>query len=119
MRKVLVASFVPLVVLATMLIGSASAAVGQCPAGWTTKVEAQTSGELDDVVLEAGTVFCVKAGTQNTGMLTADGTTTLCEYLIEAGIVTRSGDCKNVSHYVVYPSPPPSETPSASASLSP
>jgi hypothetical protein len=79
-----------------------------------TKVDATFDGELDDIVLEAGTVFCVKAGSENTGVLTADGTTTLQEYLFEAGIVDGSGEQgRNVSYYVVYEAEPPATDPPA------
>jgi uncharacterized membrane protein len=74
---------------------AAGAAPGDdCPSGWTTKVESQSDGDLDNVVLPAGTRFCAKGGTNNTGILVADGSTTLAVYL---------GTGQNVSHYVIYP----------------
>jgi hypothetical protein len=73
---------------------NAGAVTDECPAGWTTKVESQVDGDLDDIVLPAGTLFCAKGSTDATGILTADGQTTLFEYL---------GNDHNVSHYVTYP----------------
>jgi hypothetical protein len=84
------------------------------------KVEATggTQAEINDLVLEAGTLFCVKASTGATGYLTADGETTLQEYLFAAGIIDGSGDeGRDVSYYVVYEaeeetaSPTPTPTP--------
>ena len=78
------------------------AVTAECPAGGV-KTESVTDGDLDDVVLAEGTEFCVKSSTEATGTLTADGETTLCEYLLEAGIVGGNPDeCSNVSHYIVY-----------------
>jgi hypothetical protein len=89
---------------------AAGAAPGDdCPSGWTTKVESQIDGDLDDVVLPAGTLFCAKGGTNNTGILVADGTTTLAEYL---------GTGQNVSHYVIYP-PTTSTTPPGTSTTPP
>ena len=73
----------------------------QCPDGGTT-VESLVDGDLDDIVLDAGTAFCVKAGTEASGQMTADGTTTLGEYVALAGILVGSGNTPNVSHYTVY-----------------
>jgi len=85
------------------------------------KVESVVDGDLDNVVLPAGTLFCVKGGPQDaTGYLTADGTTTVGEYLPGK---------YNVSYYITYEgvepsvtppiSPPPTTTPSASPSMTP
>src|SRR5215203_4329155 len=63
--------------------GAAFAVTEHCPDGWVTKDE---SGEDDnDIVLEAGTQFCVKGSTTASGILIADGETTLKEYLEAAG----------------------------------
>lgn len=72
-----------------------------CPSGWDYKVEA-TDSELDDVVLPAGTVFCIKAGNGNTGELVADGQMTLFEILEYEGFVNSGGQTPSVSYYVVY-----------------
>lgn len=53
------------------------------------KVESQTDGDLDDIVLPAGTEVCIKGG-QTLVNVTADGTKTLAELL---------GTGQNVSHY--------------------
>lgn len=95
-----------------------------CPDGWTVKDE--SGADDNNLQLPAGTIFCVKAGsgqsndtgTGNTGILTADGTTTLQEYLAAAGIVDGGGVFgRNVSYYVIYSSeatPTPTPTPTAS-----
>ena len=83
-----------------------AAVTEHCPEGWTSKDE---TGDDGDLVLEAGTVFCVKGGTEATGILIADGETTLGEYLIAAGI--SGGE----SYFAVYPpiaTPTPSPSPS-------
>jgi hypothetical protein len=49
----------------------------------------------------AGTEFCVKAGTSNTGQVTADGTTSLRGYLDAATITAAAG------YYLVYVANPP------------
>jgi streptogrisin C len=89
------------------------------------KVEATggTQDEINELVLEAGTVFCVKASAGATGYLTADGETTLQEYLFEAGIVDGSGEQgRDVSYYVTYeeePTPTPTPTPTEEETASP
>jgi LPXTG-motif cell wall-anchored protein len=97
------------VVIALLLVGGlmapASAAAELCPgenqnapalpSGYTYLGKVQT-GNLDGVVLAAGTIFCVKAGTGTTGIVTADGVKTLKQYAEAAGI--SSG----VSHYTTY-----------------
>lgn len=98
-----------------LLFGGAGAALADqpadlhCPAGGV-KVEANggTQETINDTVLPAGTLFCVKAGPGNTGILTADGETTLQEY---------APDGKDVSYFVVYtdeeePTPTPTPSPS-------
>ena len=77
------------------------ATTDSCPEGGT-KTESVVDGDLDDIVLAAGTSFCAKSSTEATGTLTADGESTLCEYLFAAGIVGGDSECSNVSHYVVY-----------------
>ena len=69
-----------------------------CPGGWLYNVEA-VSSELDGVVLPAGTELCVKAGTQNSSFVTADGTTPLSDYVTW---LTGGGQTPSVSYYVVY-----------------
>jgi hypothetical protein len=72
------------------------------------KYESSNSAGLDDLgvssldvyVPPAGTVFCVKAGTANTGELTADGRS-LRAYLDAAPIAANAG------YYLVYRSQPP------------
>lgn len=81
-----------------------------CPDGWTTKVESEVDGDIDSIVLPAGTDACVKGGQSDPIRFTADGETTLGEYL--------EGKY-NVSYYVVYTEVDPSATPPISPSPSP
>lgn len=69
-----------------------------CPAPYETKVE----GENNDVVLPAGTLFCVKASNEATEVLVADGETALIDYVEAAGIVNHKGKPHDVSYYVTY-----------------
>jgi uncharacterized repeat protein (TIGR01451 family) len=84
------------------LVALAQPAGLHCPAGGT-KIQSGAAG--NDVVLAAGTEFCVKAGPGHTGILTADGTTTLRDYLKLAGIVGGDGEGRDVSYYVEYGDP--------------
>lgn len=101
-------------VFAILLIGASTpvlAVTEHCPDGGT-KIESQVDGDLDNIVLTAGTSFCVKGSTDATGILVADGETSLFDYL---------GNGHNVSYYVVYetPSAPPSEEPSSEPTPTP
>lgn len=66
---------------------------GNCPV--SGKVQSVVDGDLDDIVLAAGTHVCVKGG-QTTVLVTADGEDTLAELL---------GTGQNVSHYTVIQQP--------------
>ena len=101
MRK----SVASLAVLVAIVVGLMAAPAGaippptmHCAGGWQYKVNAVGS-ELDSVVLPAGTEFCVKAGTENSSFITADGTTSLGEYVTW---LNGGGQTPNVSYYVVY-----------------
>ena len=59
------------------------------------KVTSQVDGDLDDIVLDAGTLVCIKAGNDLVNV-TADGELTLAE-LIDNG--------HNVSHYTILEEP--------------
>lgn len=88
---------------------------GHCPNhnGHPAKVESQVDGDLNDIVPPAGAYFCVKGSVNATGYLTADGTTTLFDYL---------GNGHDVSYWIHYGgSIPPMETttPEPTASPSP
>lgn len=61
------------------------------------KVESQVDGDLNDIVLDYGTVVCIKGG-QTIVTLTSDGYLTLFEML-------NTGH--DVSHYTVLELPPP------------
>jgi LPXTG-motif cell wall-anchored protein len=97
--------------------GVASAATEHCPSGGT-----KTEGTHNGVVLSAGTQFCVKASNEATTVLVADGSKSLIEYVLGAGIVNGQGKAHDVSYYVVYPATttttevPPSDTTSTTTS---
>ena len=59
------------------------------------KVESQVDGDLDGIILEAGTLVCIKGG-QTKVTVTADGESTLAELL---------GTGQNVSHYSIIEYP--------------
>lgn len=86
-----------------------AAATEHCPDGGS-KVEANggTQDTINETVLPAGTQFCVKGSTDATGLLTADGETSLSDYL---------GNDHDVSYYVVYTTttstPTPTGTPTS------
>lgn len=89
MRKMtMLGMIVGLVVVGFGLVAAGTAAEVCLEEG---KVESQVDGDLDDIVLEEGTLVCIKAGND---MVTveADGESTLAE-LIDNG--------HNVSHYTV------------------
>jgi len=91
----------------------AGAATEHCPDGGTkTEANGGTQAAINNLVLDAGTEFCVKAGTEATGMLTADGVTTLQDYLLATGILDGSGEQgRDVSYYIVYAAATPTPTP--------
>jgi outer membrane biosynthesis protein TonB len=89
-----------------------------------TKVEATGGNQeaVNNLVLPAGTQFCVKSSTGNTGVLVANGTTTLREYLEAAGIVGGDGQGRDVSYYVIYaeePTATPTEEPTPTPAATP
>lgn len=81
----------------------------RCPPGGV-KVEAQSDGQLDSIVPAAGTLVCVKGSTKATGIVVADGQTTLLDIL-------NNGHA--VSYYVTYEGSQPSSPPSAEPSATP
>ncbi len=80
-----------MVFMGIMLIASPALAGGQevCPS--EGKVESVVDGDLDGIVLDAGTQVCIKAGT-TVVYVEADGIQTLAELI---------GNGKNVSHYTI------------------
>lgn len=67
---------------------------GNCPV--EGKVESVVDGDLDNIVLAAGTHVCIKGG-QTTMLVTTNGEDTLVELL---------GTGQNVSHYTIIQQPP-------------
>ena len=84
-----------MVFMGIMLIASPALAGGQevCPS--EGKVESVVDGDLDGIVLDAGTQVCIKAGT-TVVYVEADGIQTLAELI---------GNGKNVSHYTIITVP--------------
>jgi hypothetical protein len=100
----LLAGALALVGFAGVALASPMLVTQHCPSGGV-KTEA-VGNELNNIVLPRGTIFCVKGSTDATGILIANGITTLYEYL---------NNGHDVSYYVVYdeeetPTPTP-ETP--------
>lgn len=121
---------VGLVILAAVLFAATSVNAAppsgmHCPEGWITKDE--SGADDNNIVIEAGTLICVKSSTENTGILTADGETTLQEYLFNAGIVDGSGAAgRDVSYFVTYaptetnePTVPPTIEPTIAPTIEP
>lgn len=83
---------------------------GQCP-GFNSPANTKIDTNDGSIILAAGTVFCIHASNNNTGILVADGTTTLDEY-IAANIINHGGQIPAISNYVIYPAlPTPTPTP--------
>lgn len=72
---------------------------GVCSEVNGTKTNSVVDGDLNAIVLPAGTLFCVKAADDNSGVLTADGVKTLLQYVTW---LNNGNQTPNVSHYVVY-----------------
>ena len=105
MAKVLGGLFAVLLALALVLPVLATTA--HCPDGWVSKTE---TGDMNGVILDVGTQFCVKGSTDATGIIVADGQTSLVDYLDNG---------HDVSYYVIYGGTQPSPTPSPSLTPSP
>lgn len=99
-----------------MVLGVAPAAhatVEHCP-DHDSQLYTKISNPAGDHIPSLGTEICVKAGTENTGRITADGNTTLRDYLKQAGIVGGDGEGRDPSYAVVYKlviTEPPAEEP--------
>lgn len=106
MIKFLLAAIMLLVVAVPVALGTTE----RCPEGGV-KVESVVDGDLNDVVPVEGTLICVKGSTDATGIIVADGETTLVEYL---------GNGHDVSHFVTYEEEPTfSPTPTLMPSVMP
>jgi hypothetical protein len=118
-----ITTLLAVVALTTALAATAMAAPPadlHCPAGWSSKDE--SGADDNDLVYPAGTTICVKAGTENTGIIVANGWSTLQDYLVLAGIMDGSGEQgRDVSYHVMYglASPTPSPTPESSVAPTP
>lgn len=100
-----------LIVLISLPALSAS---GPCPETSTSiKTASVVDGDLDAIVLSAGTSFCVKAAEENSGIQTADGVKTLLDFVTW---LNNGGQTPNVSHYVVYPAGTTTSTSSTTSS---
>jgi len=108
MKRLFVAATV---VVAILLAGAASVSAKQpadlhCPDGWIEKTEADNpeEGGLDFYIPEAGTELCVKAGTENSGIVVADGATPLIGFVTWT-VGGDNGNTPNVSYFAVYSFP--------------
>lgn len=93
-----VVAFIAGFLLAFAVFASTANAAEVCPE--EGKVESIVDGDLDGIVLDAGTEVCIKGG-QTLVTVTADGTSTLAELL---------GTGQNVSHYTILEVPPSTTT---------
>lgn len=109
MKRIIRAALVAAVITLTGFAGTVSAVQSDdlhCPAGGAkTEANGGTQDAINDLVLPAGTVICVKAGPGNSGVVVADGVTDLQGY---------APDGKDVSYYVIYEETQPSASPTAS-----
>jgi len=78
-----------------------SAAVDHCP-DHTINPKDESGASSNLLVLAAGSSFCAKGSTGNSGKRTADGETTLIEYTALFAPPNGGGNVPNVSYYVVY-----------------
>ena len=95
-----------ILVIAAMVVIPALAEVDHCTdhnSGSVIKVEGDNSG----LVLPAGTTFCTKGSTGNSGTVVSDGVTPIGAYLPP----NNGGQTPAVSYYVVYPPVDPTEPP--------
>lgn len=98
-----------LAAVASIFIAGASPVVASqpvdlhCPDGGV-KVNSVESGDLDAIVPVKGSVICVKAATDNSGKVTADGVTTLLGYVTWKN---NGGQTPSVSYVVTYSTPTP------------
>lgn len=118
MKKFLIATVIGgLAIIPGMSGANAAPKLGlHCPDHNVAGNAKDESGSDDnDLVPASGTLICVKAGSGssndtgsgNTGIITANGTSTLRQYLAAAGIVDGGGVLgRNVSYWVTYPANP-------------
>lgn len=121
-RTLLALTLVAALLMTMMPMGAASAASTHCPgsggeplpSGYTNPVKVEANGgnqsAIDSTIPAAGTYICVKSGTSetgnSTGIIVADGTTTLRGYLFNYGIIDGTGTAgRNVSYYMTYTGP--------------
>lgn len=99
------------VAIATPASGDHDAIEDHCPDHQGNPDKDESGSDDNNLVPVAGTRICVKAGNDNssppggaTGIVIADGTKTLRQYLAAAGIVDGGGVLgRNVSYWVTYP----------------
>ena len=94
MRKILVLALT-IFSLSVVFGGvSANAATAHCPSGGTKTEVGDSFGKT--LTLPAGTQFCVKAGTQASGILVSDGSPYTVTW------TNGGGQTPGISYYVVY-----------------
>jgi hypothetical protein len=94
LRKVIVLAFALFTVGGLFGVPSASAVTQHCPAGGTKTEVSDSFGKT--LTLPAGTQFCVKAGTQASGILVSNGSPYTVTWL------NGGGQTPGISYYVVY-----------------
>jgi LPXTG-motif cell wall-anchored protein len=101
--------FISLALVAGALTLGAGAANAQatehCPDHTTADKTEVFKGFGPTITFEAGTEFCVKAGTQASGKLVSDGSPYTVTWL------NQGGQTPDISYYVVYSVPPVTEPP--------
>jgi outer membrane biosynthesis protein TonB len=94
-----------------IFVSPVAATTEHCPDhnGHPGKVESVVDGDLNDITPAAGTMVCVKGSTDATGIIVADGETTLVDMLDNG---------HDVSYYIVYGTAP-SQTPEPTPVITP
>lgn len=75
---------------------------GNCPVEGKINATEETQDEINNLVLAEGTHVCVKGGSDDAVLVTADGEQTLQELL---GALNQNGQLKDVSHYTIIQQP--------------
>lgn len=83
--------------LALSPAGRAGASTDHCPDYQSHPGKVEVGDDFgSSLTLPAGTVFCVKAGTGNSGLVVSDGSTWTVDWL------NNGGETPAISYYIVY-----------------
>ncbi len=119
MRNLIRAAFMAATILLVGAVGSVSAQPGggNCP---TEPSGTKVNTSDGSIAIPGGTLVCVKASNDNTGIMTANfPSETLAQLIVRSGLLNNGEQVPNVSNYVTYGSPEHSEEPSPSAPPTP